>query len=70
MWTSWPSVKVTISTEDDGKEGQRLRALATKGEGTISLAWEGRAYSYPNSEAFLNGKARKVRNLKEALRLI
>ncbi len=62
--------KVTISTEDDGKEGQRLRAFATKGEETISLAWEGRAYSYPNSEAFLGGKARKVRNLKEALRLI
>lgn len=48
----------------------RYYATATKGTEVISLAWNGRAYDYPNSGAVLNGKDRKVRNLKEALRLL
>lgn len=66
-WT----VKVTQTfegTEDDGDS--RWVATATKGNDVIELSWEGRAYDYPNSGAFLKGKSRKVRNLKEALRLI
>jgi hypothetical protein len=51
-------------------EGTRFYATATRGEDSISLAWDGRAYDYPASSARLAGKDRKVRNLKEALRLI
>lgn len=67
---------VTIQTEtyelpgDATGEGTRHYATATKGESHISLAWDGRKYDYPESGASFNGKARKVRNLKEALRLI
>jgi hypothetical protein len=51
-------------------EGTRFYATGTKGNDSISLAWDGRAYDYPASSAKLNGKVRKVRNLKEALRLL
>jgi ribosomal protein S14 len=51
-------------------EGTRYFATAVKGEQSISLAWDGRAYDYAASSAVLNGKGRKVRNLKEALRLL
>lgn len=57
----------------DGEEGEeRYVATATKDGQTIELAWNGRAYDYHSSSATLalNGKARKVRNLKEALRLL
>jgi hypothetical protein len=56
--------------EDTEGDGTRHYATATKGTESISLAWDGRAYDYAASGAILNGKNRKVRNLKEALRLI
>lgn len=56
--------------EDAEGEGTRHYATATKGDESISLAWDGRAYDYCASSAVLKGKSRKVRNLKEALRLI
>lgn len=67
---------VIIQTEtyelgDDAEgEGTRHYATARKGTESMSLAWDGRAYDYPSSSAVLNGKDRKVRNLKEALRLL
>jgi hypothetical protein len=51
-------------------EGTRYYATATKGESHIALAWDGRAYDYQESGASFNGKSRKVRNLKEALRIL
>jgi hypothetical protein len=51
-------------------EGTRYYATATRGADSISLAWDGRAYDYPASSALIGGKSRKVRNLKEALRLL
>jgi hypothetical protein len=53
-------------------EGTRYYATAAKPgtDDAISLAWDGRAYDYPSSDAVINGKGRKVRNLKEALRLL
>jgi hypothetical protein len=68
--------KVTIQTEtyeleDDATgEGTRHYAYAVKGNDGIALAWDGKAYDYPASSAKLAGKDRKVRNLKEALRLL
>lgn len=56
--------------EDATGEGTRHYATAIKGENSISLAWDGRAYDYPASSARIGGKDRKVRNLKEALRLL
>jgi hypothetical protein len=43
-------------------------ATAVKGQDKIELVWNGRAYDYAASSARLAGKARKIRNLKEALR--
>lgn len=57
-------------TEDEDDETERYVATATKGDNVIELAWYGRAYDYPASSAKFNGRSRKVRNLKEALRLI
>lgn len=51
-------------------EGTRYYATATRGSDSISLAWDGRAYDYPASSAAIGGKDRKVRNLKEALRIL
>lgn len=61
---------VNIQVEEYEEGNTRHYATATKGEDSISLAWEGRAYDYPASSAKLNGRDRKVRNLKEALRVI
>lgn len=64
---------VEISTEEyaDGDEtNTRHFADAHRGDEAIQLAWDGRAYDYDASSAKLNGRDRKVRNLKEALRLI
>lgn len=67
---------VTVQSEtyemgaDAEGEGTRYYATATRGEDAISLAWDGRAYDYPSSSAQLAGKARKIRNLKEALRVL
>jgi hypothetical protein len=56
--------------EDAEGEGTRYYATATRGDDSISLAWDGRAYDYPMSSAVIGGKARKIRNLKEALRVL
>jgi hypothetical protein len=62
--------------EDAEGEGTRFYATATRKSGTnsdadsISLAWDGRAYDYPESSAVIGGKSRKIRNLKEALRVL
>lgn len=65
------SVNILGSVVAD-EEVERYVAIATKDGKTIELAWNGRAYDYHASSAVLalNGKARKVRNLKEALRLL
>lgn len=64
-------MRETYELEADAEgEGTRYYATATRGTDSISLAWDGRAYDYPASSANLAGKGRKVRNLKEALRLI
>lgn len=59
-----------VNLAEDGEEQERYVATATKDGDTIELAWNGRAYDYPSSSANFGGKGRKVRNLKEALRLI
>lgn len=60
----------SVTTDEDGEEIERFVAVAKRGEDNIELAWNGRAYDYPGSSASLKGKGRKVRNLKEALRLL
>lgn len=68
-WTV--SILGSVNLGQDGEEQERWVAVATKANGdNIELAWNGRAYDYPSSSARLGGKTRKVRNLKEALRLI
>lgn len=60
----------SVNIAEDGEEQERFVAVAKKGDDKIELAWNGRAYDYPTSGATFGGKARKVRNLKEALRLL
>jgi hypothetical protein len=62
----------TIKVHTETFEGGNIRhyADASNGENAIQLAWNGRAYDYPASSARVGGKDRKVRNLKEALRLL
>lgn len=62
----------TVQVHTETYEGGNTRhyADATKDGNAIQLAWDGRAYDYPASSARINGKDRKVRNLKEALRLL
>jgi hypothetical protein len=50
--------------------GEDYYATAIKAGNGIQLAWNGRAYNYQNSSATFGGKSRKVRNLKEAMRLL
>lgn len=64
------SVKVMDTFEVTEGNQARYVATATKGNDTIELSWNGRAYDYPNSSASLGGKVRKVRNLKEAIRFL
>lgn len=61
---------VTIQTEAYEGGNTRTYATATRGDDSLSLAWVGKAYDYPNSSARVAGKDRKVRNLKEAVRLL
>lgn len=64
-------LRETYELEADAEgEGTRYYATATRGEESISLAWDGRKYDYAESGASFAGKGRKVRNLKEALRLL
>jgi ribosomal protein S14 len=60
----------SVNIAEDGEEQERYVARATKGSDVIELAWNGRAYDYPSSSAVINGRSRKVRNLKEALRVL
>lgn len=69
-WTVTMQSETYELGEDAEGEGTRYYATATKGDDAISLAWDGRAYDYPASSAQLAGKARKIRNLKEALRVL
>lgn len=59
-----------ITEEEDGEEIERYVAIASRDGDVIELAWNGRAYDYPGSSAHLGDRSRKVRNLKEALRLL
>ena len=71
--TSGWTVQILGSVIGDGGEGdgeERYVAIARRGDDLIELAWNGRAYDYSSSSANLNGKSRKVRNLKEATRLL
>lgn len=69
-WTVTTMSETYELPEGTTGEGTRWFATATRGEESISLAWDGRAYDYHASSAVLAGKPRKIRNLKEALRLI
>lgn len=69
-WTVEISKETYEMAADAEGEGTRHYATATRGTDSISLAWDGRAYDYSASSARIAGKDRKVRNLKEALRLI
>lgn len=64
----WKVVVTEIEISEDETRYVAVAEMPNFGE--IHLAWNGRAYDYANSGATLNGKARKVRNLKEATRLI
>lgn len=67
-WTV--NVLGSVVDGEDGEEIERFVAVAKRGGDEIELAWNGRAYDYHASGATFNGKGRKVRNLKEALRLL
>lgn len=58
-----------VAKREDSETG-RTTVTATRGDDSITMVWNGKAYDYPNSSATLGGKARKVRNLAEALRLL
>jgi hypothetical protein len=60
----------TYEETTDGDVPSRYYATAIKAGNAIQLAWDGRAYDYDASSAKFGGKDRKVRNLKEALRLL
>lgn len=69
-WTVQVTVTLNASVDEDEDAQELHTAIASRGLDTIVLKWNGRAYDYANSGATLNGKPRKVRNLKEATRLI
>lgn len=69
------SVELTVTVEtveEDGEEFEieKHTAVATREGDSIVMVWNGRAYDYPASQGFIGGKDRKIRNLKEALRVI
>jgi hypothetical protein len=64
------SILGSVVSDEDGEEIERYVATAKRGKDRMTMAWDGRAYDYAGSSAFLNGKSRKVRNLKEATRLL
>lgn len=66
----WTVKVMDTFDETEGDGPARYYADAHRGDDAIQLAWDGRAYDYPSSSARINGKDRKVRNLKEALRLL
>lgn len=58
--------------EEDGEEFEveRYVAIASRNGSSVEASWIGKAWDYPNASAGIGGKARKVRNLKEALRIL
>lgn len=64
--------RLTEVVEEDGEEFEieKHTAVATREADSITMVWNGRAYDYPASQGFIGGKDRKIRNLKEALRVL
>lgn len=60
----------TGEVDEDGEPIERYRALATRSGSMVEGSWIGKAWDYAGSGAGIGGKARKVRNLKEALRIL
>lgn len=58
--------------EEDGEEFEveRYVAIASRNGSSVEASWIGKAWDYPNASAGIGGKVRKVRNLKEALRIL
>lgn len=61
-----------VEDEETGEtyEEERYVAIAQQKGAMVQASWNGRAWDYPNAFAGVGGKARKVRNLKEALRIL
>ena len=59
-----------VEEDDEVYEVETYEATATKAGYVVTGSWIGRAWNYPNAGAGVGGHARKVRNLKEALRLL
>jgi hypothetical protein len=60
----------TDELDEDGEAIIRHHAVATKAGTVVEGSWIGKAWDYANAGAGIGGKARKVRNLKEALRIL
>jgi Rho termination factor, N-terminal domain len=60
----------TGEVDEDDEPIIRHHAVATKGGTVVEGSWIGKAWDYANAGAGIGGKARKVRNLKEALRIL
>lgn len=60
----------TGEVDEDGEAIIRHHAVATKAGTVVEGSWIGKAWDYANAGAGIGGKARKVRNLKEALRIL
>lgn len=68
-------VEITVGAilvEEDGEvfEIETYDATATKAGYVVTGSWIGRAWNYAGAGAGVGGHARKVRNLKEALRIL
>jgi capsid portal protein len=68
-------VDITVGArmvEEDGEfyEIETYDATATKAGYVVTGSWIGRAWNYEGAGAGVGGHARKVRNLKEALRIL
>jgi hypothetical protein len=62
---------VTVTATEEGRfYADAHRTTHMGSDDAVQLAWDGRAYDYTASSARINGKDRKVRNLKEALRIL
>lgn len=70
-WTVAITVEVE-TVEEDGEEFEVEHYTATaEQKGSIVVgSWTGRAWNYAGAFAGVGGKARKVRNLKEATRIL
>ena len=68
------SVEIEYTEMDEADENEepliRHHAVATKNGVVVEGSWIGKAWDYANAGAGIGGKARKVRNLKEALRIL